>query len=57
MRTFIKNRWASIPRPLAGFRELLAGPPMTQQDRDRQTLTKARVRNAAALHWFYKSPF
>jgi hypothetical protein len=52
-----KNCWASIIRPLAGLRKLLAGPPMTQQDRDRQTLTEARVRNAAALHWFYRTPY
>jgi hypothetical protein len=48
-----RNCWASIVRTLAGLRELLAGPPMTQQDRDRQALTEARARNATALHWFY----
>jgi hypothetical protein len=52
-----ENCWASIVRPLVSLWELLAGPPMTQQDRDRQTLNKARVRNAAALHWFYRTPF
>jgi hypothetical protein len=51
-----KNCWASIVRPLVGLRELLAGPPLTEQDRNRQTLTEARVRNAAALHWFYRTP-
>jgi hypothetical protein len=57
MRTFIKNCWASNARSLAGLRELLAGPPMTEQERNRQTLTQARVRNAADLHGFYQSPF
>jgi hypothetical protein len=57
MRTFIQNCWASIARPLAGLRELLAGPSMTEHHRNRQTLTQARVRNAAALHWFYRTPF
>jgi hypothetical protein len=52
-----KNCWASIVRSLAGLRELLAGPPLTQQDRDRQTLTEARVRNVAALHWFHRPPY
>jgi hypothetical protein len=42
MRTFIKNCWASNARPLASLRELLARPPMTQQERNRQTLTEAR---------------
>jgi hypothetical protein len=57
MRTFIKNCWASIARPLGALRELLAGPPMTEQGRNRQTLTEARVRNDAGLHWFYRTPF
>ena len=57
MRTFIKNCWASSARPLACLRELLAGPSMTEQERNRQTLTEARVRNAAALHGFYRTPF
>jgi hypothetical protein len=52
-----KNCWASIARPLAGLRELLAGPPMTDQERNRQTLIEARVRNAAALHCFYRPPW
>jgi hypothetical protein len=52
-----KNRWASIVRSLAGLRELLSGPPLTQQDRDRQALTEARARDAAALCWFYRGPF
>ena len=52
-----KNCWVSIVRPLASLRELLAGPPLTEQERNRQTLAEARVRNAAALHWFYQSPF
>ena len=52
-----KNCWVSIVRPLVGLWELLAGPPMTEQERNRQTLTEARVRNAAALHRFYQSPF
>ena len=52
-----KNCWASIIRPLLGLRKLLAGPPMTQQDRDRQALTEAKVRNAAASYWFYQPPF
>ena len=52
-----KNCWASIIRPLVGLRELLAGRPMTEQERNCQTLTEARVRNAAALHWFYRTPF
>jgi hypothetical protein len=52
-----KNCWASIVRPLVGLRELLAGPSMTEQERNRQTLTEARVRNAAALHGFYRTPF
>ena len=52
-----KNCWASIIRPLVGLRKLLAGPPLTEQERNRQTLTEARVRNAAALHWFYRTPF
>jgi hypothetical protein len=57
MKTFIKNRWASVARPLTGLRELLAGPPMTEQGRNSQALTEARVRNAAGLHGFYQSPF
>jgi hypothetical protein len=57
MRTFIKNCWASIARPLASLQELLAGSPMTEQDRNRQTLTEARVRIAADLHGFYQRPF
>jgi cytoplasmic iron level regulating protein YaaA (DUF328/UPF0246 family) len=52
-----KNCWVSLVRPLADLRELLAGLPMTERDRRRQTLTEARVRNAAALHWFYRTPF
>jgi hypothetical protein len=52
-----KNCWVSLVRPLARLREFLAGPPMTEQDHRRQTLTEARVRNAAALHWFYRIPF
>jgi hypothetical protein len=52
-----KNCWVSIARPLAELRELLAGPSMTEQERNRQTLTEARVRNAAALHGFYRTPF
>ena len=52
-----KNCWASIVRPLAGLRELLAGPPMTEQERNLQILTEARVRNAAALHGFYRTSF
>jgi hypothetical protein len=52
-----KNFWASNARPLAGLRELLAVPPMTEQERNRQSLTEARVRNAAALHWFYRPPY
>jgi hypothetical protein len=51
-----KNCWVSIVRPLARLRELLAGPPLTEQERTRQTLTEARARNAAALHWFYRTP-
>jgi hypothetical protein len=57
MRTFIKNCWASSARPLVGLRELLAGPSMTEQERNRQTLTEARVRNAAGVHGIYQSPF
>jgi hypothetical protein len=57
MKTFIKNCWANSARPLVGLRELLAGPPLTEQERNRQTLTEARVRNAADLHGFYQSPF
>jgi hypothetical protein len=57
MRTFIKNCWASSARPLAGLRELLAGPSMTEQERNRQTLTQARVRNATGLRGFYQNPF
>jgi hypothetical protein len=52
-----KNFWASNARPLAGLRELLAVPPMTEQERNRQTLTEARVRNAVDLRGFYQSPF
>jgi hypothetical protein len=52
-----KNFWASNARPLPGLRELLAGPPMTEQERNRQTLTEARVRNAVDLRGFYQSPF
>jgi hypothetical protein len=52
-----KNCWVSIVRPLTALRELLAGPPLTEQERNRQTLTEARVRNAAALHWFYRTPY
>jgi hypothetical protein len=52
-----QNRWVNIARPLADLRKLLAGPPMTEQERDRQTLTEARLRNAAGLHGFYRSPF
>jgi hypothetical protein len=57
MRTFIKNCWASSTRPLVGLRELLAGPSMTAQERSRQTLTEARVRNAVDLHGFHQTPF
>jgi hypothetical protein len=57
MRILIKNCWASVARPLAGLRELLAGPPMTEQYRNHQTLTEGRVRNAAGLAWFYRTPF
>jgi hypothetical protein len=52
-----KNCWASTIRLLVGLRELLAGPPLTEQERNRQSLTEARVRNAAALHWFYRTPY
>ena len=52
-----KNCWVSIVRPLVGLWELLAGPPMTEQERNRQTLTEARVRNATGLHGFYRTPF
>jgi hypothetical protein len=52
-----RNFWASIVRPLAGLRELLAGPPMTERDRSRQTLAEANARNAAALNWFYRTSF
>jgi hypothetical protein len=34
------------PAPLAGLRELLAGPPMTEWDHNRQTLAEANARNA-----------
>jgi len=57
MRTLIKNFWASTARPLVGLRELLVGPPMTEQDRNRQILTEARVRDATGLHWFHRTPF
>ena len=57
MRTFIKNPWASIARPLASLRELVAGPPMSEQDRNRQALTEARARNATGLDRFYRTPF
>ncbi len=52
-----KNCWASIIRSLVGLRKLLAGPAMTEQERNRQALTEARVRNVAALHWFYRPPY
>lgn len=52
-----KNFWASVVGPLASLRELLAGPPMTEQDRRRQSLEEARSRNAAALNWFNRTPF
>jgi hypothetical protein len=57
MRTFIKNFWASNARPVASLRELLAGPPMTEQERNHQTLTEARVRNVVDLHGFHQTPF
>jgi hypothetical protein len=52
-----KNCWVSIVRPLAGLRELLAGPPLIEQERNRQTLAEARVRNAVGLYGFHQSPF
>jgi hypothetical protein len=52
-----KNFWTSIASPLAGFWDLLTGPPMTEQERRRQTLAEARARNTAALSWFYGMPF
>jgi hypothetical protein len=52
-----RNFWASIVRPLSSLRELLAGPLMTERDRNRQTLADANARNAAALNWFYRTPF
>jgi hypothetical protein len=56
-RNFGSSSWVSVARPLASLWELLAGPPMTEQYRNCQTLTEATVRNAAGLHGFYQSPF
>jgi hypothetical protein len=35
-----KNCWVSIVRPLAGLRKLLAGPPMTEQERTARFLPR-----------------
>lgn len=52
-----ENFWASVASSLAGLRALLAGPPMTEQDRRRQTLAEAKIKDAASLNWFYGMPF
>lgn len=46
-----------VASPLLAAYRLVSGPPMSQRDRNRQTITEAQSRNSATLPWVWRTPW